>query len=90
MKHQSTLPNSSIGLNTANIADANINEALWSYVSKHHLAAGMSGEPLEQAPVPKGTVGPAGTMRKRILQLSIAPDIYLNSKLQPKGTSRLG
>ena len=28
-----TLPNNSIGLNSANIADANINSATWNYVS---------------------------------------------------------
>jgi hypothetical protein len=85
-----TLPNSSIGLNSANIAEANIPEAVWNYVSKHHLGKAMAGEPLEKAPVPKGTVAPAGTLRKRILELSLAPDIYMISRLQPKGTARLG
>lgn len=81
-----TLPNSSIGLNSANIQEANILEALWGYVSRK----GMNGKPLEQAPVPRGTVAPAGTLRRSILQLSLAPDIYMNARLQPKGSCRLG
>ena len=86
MPHQSTLPNASIGLNTANIAESNINEALWSFVAKKN----MSGTPLEQAPVPKGTVGNAMSLRRHILELSIAPDIYANRHLKVKGPSRLG
>lgn len=85
-----TLPNSSIGLNSANIADANIPEALWSYVSKHHLGRVLAGEPLETAPVPKGTVAPANSLRKRILEMSIASDIYANRHLKIKSPSRLG
>jgi hypothetical protein len=30
----------------------------------------------KEAPVPKGTVGRCQTMRERILQLSLFPDIY--------------
>jgi len=86
----STLPNSSIGLNSANIADANIPEALWSYVSKHHLGKALAGEPLEKAPVPKGTVGPANSLRKHILEMSLAPDVYANRHLKVKSPSRLG
>ena len=89
MPHQSTLNNASIGLNTGDIANSNINEALWNYVSKKHSAAAIAGEPLEQAPVPKGTVGEATALRKRILELSIAPDVYMNRHLKVKGASRL-
>ena len=90
MPHQSTLPNSSIGLNEANIAEANFGEAVWKYVAKKHSGAAITGSPIEQAPVPKGTVGEAHTMRRRILEMSIAPDIYMNRNLKVKGASRLG
>ena len=86
----STLPNSSIGLNTGNIAESNINEAVWGYVSKHHLGKALAGSPLEQAPIPKGTVGSATALRKRILELSLAPDIYMNRSLKVKSPFRVG
>lgn len=88
--HKSTLSNAAIGLNSANIADSNINASLWNYVSMKHSGAALAGEPLEQASVPKGTVDEAHALRKRILQLSIAPDITGNKSLKIKGASRLG
>lgn len=88
--HKSTLSNAAIGLNSADIANSNINEAVWNYVSMKHSGAALAGEPLEQAPVPKGTVDEAHALRKRILQLSIAPDIMSNKHLKVKSASRLG
>ena len=84
MKHQETLPNESIGLNPDKIDESRFQEHVYKYVAKK----GPMGD--AQAPVPKGTVDKAGTLRKHILQLSLAPDIYLNSRLQPKGTACLG
>lgn len=86
MPHQSTLPNASIGLNSSNISESNINEAVWKYCAMKNI----SGGPLEQAPVPKGTVAEANSLRRHILELSIAPDIYANRHLKVKGSSRLG
>lgn len=85
MKHQSTLPSESIGLDPNNIDDRKIEEQVYRYIAKKDSRTGES-----QAPVPRGTVDKAGTLRKHILQLSLAPDIYMNSRLQPKGTARLG
>ena len=63
--HKCTLPNASIGLNSDNISDSNINSATWRFV---HL--------VKEAPTPKGTTGKATTLRERILQMSLFPDIY--------------
>lgn len=90
MSHKSTLPNSSIGLNSSNIADSNINEALWKYVATHHLADGLTGTPLKQAHIPKGTVDNAIRLRKAILNLSLAPDIYENRHLVLQNPNRMG
>lgn len=80
----STLPNTSVGLNSDKIDEASFSEQVYKYVAKKDTTGDA------QAPVPKGTVDKAGALRKRILQLSLAPDIYLNSRLQPKGTACLG
>lgn len=85
MKHQSTLNSESIGLDPNKIDERKMVEQVYKYISKKDSRTGES-----QAPVPKGTVDKAGTLRKHILQLSLAPDIYMNSRLQPKGTARLG
>jgi hypothetical protein len=63
--HKCTLPNASIGLNSENLGDSNINSANWRF-----LAA------MKDAPPPKGTTGKSTTLRERILQLSLFPDIY--------------
>ena len=83
--HQATLKSESIGLDPDNLDIRKSEEAVYKYVARK---GAMTGE--SQAPVPKGTVDKAGTLRKHILQLSLAPDIYALSKLQPKGTARLG
>ena len=85
MKHQSTLNSESIGLDPNKIDERKMEERVYSYIARKGPTTGES-----QAPVPKGTVDKAGTLRKHILQLSLAPDIYANSRLQPKGTARLG
>ena len=84
MKHQATLPNSSVGLNSDAIDIANFQEQVYKYLARKDTTGDA------QAPIPKGTVDKAGSLRKAILQLSLAPDIYANARLQPKGTARLG
>ena len=86
MSHKSTLPSESIGLDPNKIDDRKIEERVYTYIARKQDSTTGAG----QAPVPKGTVDKAGTLRKAILQMSLAPDIYMNSKLQPKGTARLG
>ena len=84
MKHQDTLPNESIGLNPDKIDESRFQEQVYKYVAKK----GPMGD--AQAPVPKGTVDEAHALRKRILELSIAPDIFANRHLKVKGAHRLG
>lgn len=65
-KHaKSTLPNHSIGLETEKIEEINIPVAVMKYVNRKQMA-----------PTPKRTVGQCTTMRERILQMSLFPDIY--------------
>jgi len=64
-KSKTTLPNVAIGLNSDNLGDSNINSASWRFV---HLQ--------KESPVGKGNLGKCQTMRQRILQLSLFPDIY--------------
>ena len=64
-KSKSTLPNSAIGLNSDNLGDSNINSASWRFTSL-----------MKESPVGKGNLGKTQTMRQRILQLSLFPDIY--------------
>lgn len=63
--HKSTVANHSIGLNSDKLDDSDINGAVWRYVNKKKMA-----------PIPKGDVGKCSTMRMRILQMSLFPDIY--------------
>jgi hypothetical protein len=63
---QKVVPNHKIGLNSDRIDEMNINFAVYTYLSKKKT----------DAPPPKRTVGQATTLRKRILQLSLFPDIY--------------
>ena len=83
--HQATLNSESIGLDPNKVDERKMQERVYTYIARK---GAMTGE--SQAPIPKGTVDKAGTLRKHILQLSLAPDIYALSKLQPKGTARLG
>lgn len=61
----SVQPNSFVGLNSDNINEPSVNVALYKYLHNK-----------KQAPPPTGTVGKCDTMRKRILQMSLFPDIY--------------
>jgi hypothetical protein len=76
----SVQPNSFVGLNSDKIDDPSINPALFRF---------LAGK--KEAPVPTGSVGRAGTMRERILQLSIFPDIYdKRGKLRNPGNVDFG
>ena len=88
--HRSTLPSESIGLEPDKIDERKIEERVYRYVAMEHGKRALAGDTIEQAPVPKGTVDNAHALRKRILQLSLAPDIYANRNLKIKGSHRLG
>ncbi len=62
---KSTVPNASVGLNSEKMDEMNINYALFKFLHTK-----------KEAPTPKGTVGKPQTMRERILQVSLFPDIY--------------
>lgn len=64
-KSKTTIPNDAIGLNSQNLGDSDINSATWRFVA-------LQKEPA----VGKGEIGKTQTMRTRILQLSLFPDIY--------------
>ena len=83
--HRSTLPSESIGLEPDKIDESRISEQVYRFVAKTNPLMGGT-----QAPVPKGTVDEAHALRKRILELSIAPDIFANRHLKVKGAHRLG
>lgn len=74
----------SVGLNSDKIDEANFQEQVYRFVSRGDTRA------MNQAPVPRGTVGKANALRRSILELSLAPDIYMNRRLQIKDPSRLG
>lgn len=61
----SAVPSETVGLSSAKLDDPNINQTLFKFVANK-----------KPAPAPKGTVGECKTMRERILQLSLFPDIY--------------
>ena len=63
-KARSTLPNTSLGLVVENDEMA-INQAVFRFVHAK-----------KQAPIPKRNVGSCQTMRERVLQMSLFPDIY--------------
>lgn len=83
--HQSTLPSESIGLDPNKIDERKIEERVYQFVAQKTPTTGGT-----QAPVPKGTVDNAHALRRRILELSLAPDICLNRQLKVKGAHRLG
>lgn len=84
MRHNSTQPNTSVGLNSDHIDEARFQEQVYKFVARDDTRGGG------QAPVPRGTVGKANALRRSILELSLAPDIYMNKRLQIKDPSRLG
>jgi hypothetical protein len=83
---KSTLRSESIGLDPDKIDERTVEEQVYRYIAKKN----MDGSPAEQAPVPKGTVDKAGALRKAILQMSLAPDIYMNKSLKIKSPSCVG
>ena len=93
-----TLPNNAIGLNSANIADANIPLATWEYVAKVRPSMRKRPDaPTESlhketgsAPLPRGTVGKEGMLRRSILQMSLAPHISSGAMSKVKSPSRVG
>lgn len=91
---QETLSDTRVGLNSDKIDERNIEVALYRYVSKKEDKAGILREPklkeMKQSAIPAGTYGPAMALRKRILQLSLAPHITSNPRLKIEPPSRLG
>ena len=76
---KSTVPNHSIGLNSDKMDEINIPAAVMKFVSKKQMA-----------PTPKSTVGKCQTMRERILQMSLFPDIYDRKKPRHPGNVDFG
>jgi hypothetical protein len=62
---QKVVSNASIGLNTEKMDEMNIPYAVMKFVNKKMMA-----------PIPKRTIGQTSTMRQRILQISLFPDIF--------------
>ena len=72
--------NYSVGLNSDNIGDPSINPAVFRYLATK-----------KDAPTPTGTVGKCQTLRERILQVSLFPDIYdKRGKLRNPGNVDFG
>jgi len=65
MASKYTVSNVSIGLNSEKIDEMNLPNALFKF---------LAGK--KQAPIPTRTVGACNTMRERILQVSLFPDVY--------------
>lgn len=77
---QKVIPNYKVGLNSEKLDEVNQNLALFKFIHGH-----------KQAPIPKGTTGECNTLRKRILQLSLFPDIYdKRAKLRNPGNVDFG
>ena len=76
---KSTLPNESIGLNSDKMDEMNIPSAVYKYVVRKQMA-----------PTPKSTVGACNTMRERILQMSLFPDIFDKKKPRHPGNVDFG
>jgi hypothetical protein len=77
---QKVVPNHKIGLNSDRIDEMNINFAVFKY---------LNGK--KEAPIPTRSVGETSTLRKRILQLSLFPDIYdKRAKLRSPGNVDFG
>lgn len=75
MKHQSTLPNDDIGLESASMGEGKFDQQVYKFIAEKHSKKGMAGDTLKQAPVPKGTVGPQEKLRRSILQMSLFPNV---------------
>ena len=75
MKHQSTLPNNAIGLESISSGEGKFDTQVYTFIAEKHAKRGLMGDTLKQAPIPKGTVGPEEKLRKSILQLSLFPNV---------------
>ena len=75
MKHQSTLPNNAIGLESISSGEGKFDTQVYTFIAEKHAKRGMMGDTLKQARVPKGTVAPETKLRKEILQLSLFPNV---------------
>ena len=76
----SVLANPNVGLNSDRIDDPSINPAIFRF---------LAGK--KEAPVPTGSVGTAGTMRERILKMSLFPDVFdKRGKLRNPGNVDFG
>ena len=64
-KAQAARGNQVVGLRTEKLDESEITNSLFKFVSEKKVA-----------PIPTGTVGECKTLRKKILQLSLFPDIY--------------
>ena len=62
---KNAVPNDTVGLSSEKLDESQLNSTLFRYVAKK-----------KSAPAPTGTVGECNTLRKRILQMSLFPDIY--------------
>ncbi len=77
---QKVVPNSRVGFTTDNKDEINLNHAIFKFLSTK-----------KEAPPPQGTTGRATTMRERILQVSLFPDIYdKKAKLRNPGNVDFG
>jgi hypothetical protein len=65
MASKFTVSNASVGLNSEKIDEMNLPNALFKFLYNK-----------KQAPIPTRTVGECNSLRKRILQVSLFPDIY--------------
>jgi hypothetical protein len=68
-KAKASQANDVVGLSSSKLDDYNINTTLFKFVADK-----------KPAPTPVGTVGKCQTMRERILQMSLFPDIYDRNK----------
>jgi hypothetical protein len=87
---QETLTDSRVGLNADKIDQRNQEEAVFRYIAKDKPIREAKMKDSKQHAIPAGTYAPAVALRKRILQLSLAPHITSNPKLKVKEPSRIG
>jgi hypothetical protein len=62
---KNSVNNDTVGLSSEKLDESQLNITLFKYVASK-----------KSAPIPTSTVGKCDTMRKRILQMSLFPDIY--------------
>lgn len=90
---QETLSDTRVGLNADKIDERNQEMAVYKYIAGDDKK-GMLREPrmkeMKQHSIPSGTYAPEMALRKRILQLSLAPHITSNPHLKVKSPSYIG